>query len=58
VEAAAQTLDPLDDSFDLEIDPREVVLREEAIDVILLFALVGHRRILDQKCLDVKPLCL
>ena len=58
VEAAAQALDPVDDSLDLEVDAGEVVLGEEPIDVILLFALVGHRRILDQKCLDVKSLYL
>ena len=58
VEAAPQAVDPVDDALDLEIDARQVVLREEAIDVVMLVGCLGHERIFYQKSLDVKSLHL
>ena len=57
VEPATEAVDAIDDPLDLEIDPWEVVLLQEAVDVVSLFTL-RHVLILDQKPLDVKSLHL
>ena len=43
VEAPPDAVDAVDDALDLEIDPGEVVLLEEAVDVVSLFRLCHGR---------------
>jgi hypothetical protein len=54
MEPPPQAVDAVDDAFHLGVDrARELVLREPAVDVVLL---LGHERILPEISLDVKIL--